>query len=268
MSDENIIASQAPKSWREFSRRLRAHNSLLLAHLDDFNNAILVTGCQRSGTTMLASIINRSSAIKRFSLDDDHEFMSALALAGQRLLVHSPSDRFCFQTTYLNENYFEYFKMKPDHKLVWMLRNPHSVVYSMCYNWGNNALVELFEGCGLSNMRSLERFRYNLLGQRGLTKLRMACYAYVGKVSQLKEMIERIPQSIFVVEYDELARNPSLLLPAIFEFLELPYQPGYAEITHSRSITKANGFSSKEEAIITKVCTPVYEQSLPFLSAY
>lgn len=262
----NTHSPTTPKSWREFAQQVRHRNLPLLARVDDFHRAILVTGCQRSGTTLLSNIITSSQGVKRIACDDDHEFMSALVLAGQRPLTQTPSDRFCFQTTYLNENYLEYFQMKGDHKIIWVLRNPHSVVYSMCYNWGSAALLELFLGCGASSLGGMNKLRFELIGRRGFDKLGMACHSYVGKVSQLFELCSRLPNKLFVIEYDQMTQYKQTLLPRVYDFIGLPYQSEYATRVHTKSLNKATLFSDKEADQISKICGPVYEKALSVVS--
>ena len=45
------------KRWPQFEKKVRLRGVELLKRLDDFPDSILVTGCQRSGTTMLTKII-------------------------------------------------------------------------------------------------------------------------------------------------------------------------------------------------------------------
>ena len=51
-----------------------------------------------------------------------------------------PAGRFCFQTTYLNNHVFEYFEH--DHyQLIWVLRNPFSVVVSHAIPQGHSQVL-------------------------------------------------------------------------------------------------------------------------------
>jgi len=215
---------------------------------------------------MMSSMINASGGISRFAKNDDHEFFSALILAGQLRLAHTHSDRICFQTTYLNEKYIEYFQMKGNHKLIWMLRNPHSVVYSMCYNWGHYALIELFEGCGLVNANQVDRFRYRVFGRRGVNRFRMACHAYVGKVAQLLELNARLAEPAFVVDYDQLTQRSHTILPEVYEYLDLVYQDQYAAQVHKHSVAKSAELSPEQARLVDRICGPVYRSALELVS--
>ena len=61
---------------------------------------------------------------------------------------HEPRGRYCFQTTYMYDRLEQYQLFASDSKVVWLLRNPYSVVWSMLHNWKRSALAELFAGCG------------------------------------------------------------------------------------------------------------------------
>ena len=118
-------------SWRQFDRHVRPGGCSLLRRLDDFPNAILVAGCQRSGTTILSRVLTQSEGMVEYSFGKDDELDAALILSGR--VEHEPAGRYCFQTTYLNNCVQEYFAHS-EYKLVWALRNPFSVVYSMLHN--------------------------------------------------------------------------------------------------------------------------------------
>jgi hypothetical protein len=43
-------------TWPKFARSVRSKQDKLLSRLEEFPDSILIAGCQRSGTTMLARI--------------------------------------------------------------------------------------------------------------------------------------------------------------------------------------------------------------------
>ena len=155
------------KTWKAFDSRVRPLGCSLLNRLTRYRDAILVAGCQRSGTTMLSSIILKSHGIVDYTVENvDDELMGALILCG--IVEHCQAGRYCFQTTYLDECYKEYFEEKYDFKLIWIIRNPYSVVYSMVYNWSRRALNDLFRRCGSQLLCSTDLLRYKVLGCYGL----------------------------------------------------------------------------------------------------
>lgn len=156
-----MLNSKTINTWRKFSRCVKFRQDKLLLRLDDFPNSILIAGCQRSGTTMLARIITQSEGMVNYWFGPDDELDAALILSGHE--AHQPRGRYCFQTTYLNERYPEYFEHE-NFRMVWILRNPHSVVHSMLHNWKDFALNNLFSSCAAQLVEERYRRRHEILG--------------------------------------------------------------------------------------------------------
>jgi hypothetical protein len=248
------------KTWQKFAKVVRANQEELLSHLDKFKNSVLITGCQRSGGTMLSRVITATDEMENFWFSKDEELDAGLILSGS--VDYHSDKRHCFQTTYLNERYREYYK-HPGHKILWSLRNPYSVVYSMAYNWDRFALNELFVCCGLPYMNAKDRVSFQRFFVFGLSPVKRAAYAYCGKVSQILELSKNLDaQSLAVLEYDHLVKNKLKVLPRVYDFIDLPYKPSYADPISERSIKKMDKLSTQEKAIISSICDPVYESAL------
>ncbi len=254
-------------NWKQFARRVRSKGCGLLARLDDFPRSVLVTGCQRSGTTMLSRIITQSDGMVNYWFGTDDELDAALILSGAA--PHEPRGRYCFQTTYLNECYREYFQHQNGHKVIWVLRNPYSVVYSLLHNWTRFALNELFQACGTPYLDERQRRLYGWFGTWGVSRLHRAVSAYNGKVCQLFELYEGLgPDRVLVVDYDELVRSSETVLPAIYSFIELAYRTDYARAIHAKSLRKADRLSSRERRLIEAHCVPVYERARKLVALF
>lgn len=252
-------------SWNMFERAVRSKGCKLLSELDRFPNSVLVTGCQRSGTTMLARIITTSEGMVNYWSSWNNELDGALILCGY--VKHQSEGRYCFQTTYLNECYREYYEHAQGHKIIWVLRNPYSVVYSLLHNWPPHALNRLFKTCGAHLLNGLPKFTYNYIGIKGITRLHRACLAYNGKLGQLESLKEQIEHNrLLIVDYDDIVNNSHLILPAIYDFIDLKYYTEYAEKIHSKSINKIAMQSKKESSLIERLCMPVYTQARHLLS--
>ena len=251
-------------TWQKFSRNVRANQEELLSHLDNFKDSVLITGCQRSGGTMLSRVITQSIGMDNYWFGKDDELDAAVILSGQ--VEYSSNNRHCFQTTYLNERYREYYD-HPGHRIIWSLRNPYSVVYSMAYNWKNFALNELFISCGLPYMNAKDRVNFQRFFVYGVPPIRRAAYAFCGKVSQVFELSEKLGHdSIAILEYDNLVKNKSSVLPEVYEFINLPYNIAYADPISQRSIHKMDKLTDKEKQIIDSICSPVYERALKLVT--
>jgi sulfotransferase family protein len=249
--------------WPQF--RKAVGESELLTDLDRFPSAIFVAGCQRSGTTALCRVINSSEGMARFRRRQDDELDAALILSG--LEQNELPGQYCFQSTYLNERYFEYEKLAPESRLVWVVRNPHSVVYSMVYHWRRYALNYLFSGCGVEAApREIQR-KANGIGLFFIPAILKACYSYNGKNMQLQE-IRRIlgDDRVLVIDYEVMVAEPQRVLPSVFAFINKPYREEYANLLNSGSLNKKNKLSKKQIKCVKDICMPVYDQITSKLS--
>jgi len=251
-------------SWAQFDRKVRFSGRKLLGELDRFRDCILVAGCQRSGTTALSRLLTASAGMVKFQFGRDDELDAAQILSGW---VPYPSEgRFCFQTTYLNGSYPEYYEHR-SYRLIWVLRNPYSVIYSMLRNWKRGALNRLFRHCGSGLLTDSERRTYELFGTLGIARLRKACLSYNAKTVQTEILSRELGRDrIMIIDYDDLVRSKEIHLPKIYDFVGLKYSDDLLSRLHAKSLSKANKFSSKEADIIDSVCTPFYQQARKFLT--
>lgn len=211
---------------------------------------------------MLAGVIARHPEIVDFSWGKDAELDAALLLAG--VVRPSPellAARGCFQTTYLNECYHEYVAHEGAYSLIWLIRNPHSVVYSMVYNWRRFALNEVFEACGAQHLGHDQRLRYLRRGPRAVRAVERACWSYIGKARQALELAQRLSRdSILFLEYETLVREQASSLEAIGEFAGLSMNGGIGSGIRSDSLAKASRLSAREADVVQDLCAPVYAE--------
>jgi len=262
-----FLAGRKPKikSWKKFGKIVRSRGCHLLDRIDEFPDSVLISGCQRSGGTMLANVITHSEGMVNFAWSKDDELDAAQILSGYK--GHDIKGRHCFQTTFLNECYTEYFSHNTEFKLIWLLRNPHSVVYSLLHNWSRFALNELFSGCGFSLLPEQSMMRYQRYGYLGISRLERACYSYNAKILQASKIINILGQeNIMVVDYNDLVTRKHELLPMIYSFINLPYQLSYADSISTRSLGKSDRLSKKEKKSTDELCMPVYNDALKLLS--
>lgn len=253
-------------TWKYFISQIKPRGCTLLKRLDEFPNSILISGCQRSGTTMLSRIVTESEGMVNYwtGIGDD-ELDAALILSG--VMPHKPMGRYCFQTTYLNNCYHEYYQHQEKFKIIWVLRNPYSVVYSMLYNWGKSALNDLYTCCGSHLINDQEKIKVKFLRQFALSKLRRACYAYVGKTRQAFELQQNLsPDQIIFIEYDTLVAEKEDHLPKLYDFLALDYKKEYAEKIHAKSVRKSSKLTDRERLTIQELCEPVYQEAISTLT--
>lgn len=260
MAETFWLSAEYITDWGQFSARIRSEGCRLLKRLDDFPNSILVAGCQRSGTTMLSRIITQSAGMTNYWFGPDDELDAALILSGY--VGHSPQGRYCFQTTYVNSCYREYFEHREPYKLIWVLRNPYSVVYSLLHNWTADALARLFRECGVELLRGRDAVSYRIFGGRGISRIRQACYSYVAKTMQVFELKRQLdPGRLMVLDYDDLVTRKETLLPAVFDFIEVEFRQDYLRKISSESVKKAQRLAPKDAAVVREMCEDIYQQA-------
>jgi hypothetical protein len=254
-------------SWQRFRRGVRNPGLPLLKHLSRYPRCVLVAGCQRSGTTMVTRLIAAAPGFTRLALTADDELDAALALAG---FIDLPRERrYCFQTTYLNECYGEYRALGADQRLIWVLRNPYSVVYSMLYNWRRFGLNELYQGCGVQSTSSPRLRRGGLLWPFGPSRIEKACLAYRGKVAQILGIRQLLrPEQLLVVDYDRLVAAPQDALPGMFAFAGAPYEAGYAQLVRGDSARKADGLPARARRLIEQLALPTYRECIAMAAGH
>jgi hypothetical protein len=261
IAPEQRAALSRLRTWQRFHRGPRRSSRPLLGELARYPDAVLVAGCQRSGTTMLTRLIARSPGFRGLALTSDDELDAALALAGEIELPAGP--RYCLQTTYLNERHPEYELMGPQNRLIWVLRNPRSVVYSMVYNWRRFALNELYASCGLRLAASPRQRHPGRPWPLGPSRIEKACLSYSGKTAQIKAIGPLVgTDRVLVLDYDELVTSPQEWLPRVFAFIGAPYDPSYAAGIRSSSLNKAQRLRDSAMRLIAETAEPVYRDCL------
>lgn len=246
------------RSWAAFNTIVKQPDRPLLATLDDYLDPILVAGCQRSGTTALARLLKRADGMIDHAFGHDDELDGALLLAGYA--TRGTDGRHCFQTTYLNDRVGEYFE-HGNFRLIWMLREPRSVVYSMLHNWKRGALNRLFEACGAEVLAQNDPAPSRSITWLGPSRIAKACSSYVAKTAQTFELARRLEPRIAVVDYDELVAKKETMLPELCEFVGLPYEPRLAAGLHARSVDKREQLGARDAAYVDWFCSAVYDRA-------
>lgn len=256
-------------NWLFFDWLVRSSKTSLLKRLTDFQNPVLVGGCQRSGTTAVTQVLSSAGEISTFRIGIDNELDGALILAGASDFEPNKSSRYCFQVTYLNDSLLELCEVREVFKMVWVIRNPWSVVYSMLHNWRASALEQLYRSC-VANQSAYTDGRLHLLAgaNRARRRLIKACICYCVRSSQLFELAgNQTNGQLLVFDYDLLVSEPNRILPEVFRFAELTFEESQIGMLHPKSLTKASeSFSSTERQLIEEICYPTYSRCLELTS--
>lgn len=253
-----MASSSSVGSWAAFDRELRYRDDELLSRLSAFNDVLLVAGCQRSGTTAVTRLLREALGTQYPRPTRDDELDAALILAGR--VPFEPDGRCCFQTTYVNDRFHEYFQ-HDNYRLVWIVRKPDAVVRSMLSNWSRGALNRLFRACGQTLLDDQGKTRYRRWGSLALPRLEKACLSYAAKTAQVRQIAARIgPQRLFVADYDELLDHTNALLPRLFAFAGVNFDDVYlGRLGRSRRSTRDSGFNRAQQELIERICQEEYE---------
>lgn len=247
-------------NWAQFDRKIRSKNARLLARLPRYPDAILVAGCQRSGTTVVARILRDAIGMACPGFTRDDELDAALILSGA--VRYDADTRCCFQTTYLNDHVGEYFE-HDDYRLVWILRNPEAVVTSMLVNWRRGALNRLFRACGADALDEQGSRRFRRYGTYGFRRLEMACLSYNVKTAQVHELAARLgADRLFILDYDVLIDERESALPAMFRFASVDYDDRHADMLRSGGAARKSPLREAARTRIRELCDGEYRRAL------
>lgn len=109
--------------------------------------------------------------------------------------------------------------------------------------------------------------RYRLLGGLGFRRLYKACLAYNGCLVPLARLHAGMPRDQFmVVDYDDIVRDPALVLPGIFRFAGLDYRPEFAQSIRQDSLKKSDGLTPRERRVIRALCDESYQTAKQWLA--
>jgi hypothetical protein len=245
-------------SWAEFHDVVKQPDQPLLARLDDYDDSVLVAGAHRSGTTALARLLKRADGIADHCFGADDELDGALLLAGY--VARQADGRHCFQTTYLNDRYTEYFE-HDDFRLIWMLREPRSVVHSKLQSWKRSGSKRSFDD---REAKALDRDGVRGAragGSSGYSRLDKACAAYVAKTEQTFALRERLGARMAIVDYDDLVAHREVLLPQLCEFADVPYDPELTRQLHGKHARNSDRLAAWEARHVDDLCAEVYRKA-------
>lgn len=258
--EQHIVWKQGPiGSWAQFHRSVRRPGKELLERLDEYGSSILVSGCQRSGTTALTHLLNRTACLADYTFGRDSELDGALLLAG--CVARFTTGRHCFQTTYLNDRFPEYF-LHDSFRLIWVLREPRSVVYSMLHNWKRGALNRLYDACGRDRYSPAPLGPSLLRRWTGPSRFDKACASYIAKTEQVHVLTRELGDRMLLVDYDELVSNPATIVHRICTFADVPFDARLAGALHERSSRRGDRLAPWQASRVDDACLDAYRSAM------
>ncbi len=237
----------------------------------------LIFGCQRSGTTLLLSILNAHPKIKAI---DETEFLSPYPFpSAPRLIINKISDSYLCLKILEHSNKLDFIKrFYPKIKILWPIRNPYNTIASMTNlvnsdgNW--------IDRCAIKEIERLKPFFSKELTQYNLSKLsniELGAVYWLYK-NKYPRILENQGFDILVFKYENLVNYQKETLQKIIDFLEIEwnndllsfYQKNPAKSLAGGTMTnqpinvaKANnlpGISIQDFQQINNICEPLIHQ--------
>jgi hypothetical protein len=231
-------------SWQDYYAAM--DDRPRLACLDDYADALLIAGCDWPAATAITRLFQRLRCFAESSWEHDDELDGALLLGG---LKEGPAaGRHCFQTSFVRERYREYFA-HDSYRLVWIVREPRAAVRS---------LLGLRQRA-LPRRTALGLAPKSAAGQCA-SRLEKACATYVAMTRQTIELKEQLRERMAVVDYDELVRDRSRLLPALCRFASVTCDGRVLRHLHGKSVRPPT-LASWEASIIDELALPAYRRA-------
>ena len=184
-------------------------------------NLILILGCQRSGTTLALLMLQAHPSIKGI---DETEFPSPFPFPSSMALYYHQLQKksICLK---LPEHIFnvEYIARHfPKAKILWIVRNPYSVIASMLAL--KNTRGSWVKRCGATELKRLIPFfpEINELDLTQLDEISLAAMVWKYK-NQALDIYRQKGLQVFDFKYEDLVENPQSMMSDILNFLEFPW---------------------------------------------
>jgi len=236
-----------------------------------------IFGCQRSGTTLLLSILNAHPNIVG---TDETEFPNPYPFpSAQRLWLNQLSDRYsCFKMLEHSNKLDFLAQFYPKAKVLWPIRNPHSTLSSMLNL--KNAEGSWIDRCADSELERLKPFFPEQLEQVSLSDLPALEKAalYWTYKNQYVEVLQANGFDVFPFRYEDLLSQQKATLLKMVDFLGVDWSddllsfyqknPGKSlaggtrtdrPINAERASKLQSDLSTEDIATINRICEPVMQ---------
>lgn len=242
------------------------------------DNLFFIFGCQRSGTTLLLSILNAHPQIHSI---DESEFPSPYPFpSAQRLMLAKLKKEYLCLKMLEHSNKLDFLKkFYPKAKIVWPVRNPYSAIASMLDLVNSRSRTNWIERCAKTEIERLKPFYPETLGQYDLDKLSTIELGaiYWSYKNSYPKFMEDSGFSVFKLSYENLITNPRETLEDIVNFIEIEWHDNllnFHEVNPSKSLaggtrtdrpinpTKTNslkGLNEQDVETINQICQSVMQ---------
>lgn len=240
----------------------------------DHTKVIFIFGCQRSGTTMMGTVVGLSPAVKAygegdlpyFYQEDHHEYLRLVEWQKIKELLRGEKSQFTLlKPLYDSQVADKLLKEFPYSKAIWIYRHYLDTVDSHIKNYRNDHdgiiyTKELFDRKKIvwKNENLSEDIKEIIDKFKGREINSATGYAlfWLTRNSLFNQVKKNA--DILLVNYESIIANPVLEFSNIFSFLCLPFKKKYAGIIHSRALKKPIKFLIDPE--VQQLCDEMYNE--------
>ena len=222
MNIPNQLATSLKKSLTEQQKNvLRDAVNLRVFSPTLSRNLALILGCQRSGTTLALLMLQAHQQIQGIDeteFPSPFPFPSSPSLLGYQLQqkkVCLKLPEHVFNVEYIARNF-------PQAKIIWIVRNPYSVISSMSVL--KNSQGSWIKRCGAKELERLIPFFPEITNfdLASLDEISLAAMVWKYKNQALK-LYKQKGLDVLAFRYEDLLENPQQMMGKVLQFLELPW---------------------------------------------
>lgn len=217
------------------------------------SKVIFIFGCQRSGTTMLARVIDLCPWVNVYGEGDPPYFYQENHPLNLRLkpdaelkaLVASEKSKFVLiKPLYESQNAIKLLEMFPGSKGIWIFRDCKDVVDSHinCYKKHDGAtyiqdmITPSYPSWKNENIAPDIQQYLASFSDKELTTATGYAFFWLARNSLYFEMQDH--SQLLLTNYETLVNNPQTEIRRIFDFIGTPFKDKYASIIHKHSVAK------------------------------
>lgn len=237
----------------EFKYHLRNLLALRFLSAAVSGNLFLIFGCQRSGTTLLLSVLN---AHPKITAVDETEFPSPYPFpSAQRLMLQKASNAYlCFKILEHSHRLDFLKNYYPHAKILWPIRNPRSTIASMISL--KNSEGDWIDRCAINEIERLQPFFGEEIKQWDLLKLSKVEIGAIYWLYKNKypDILKKNSFDVLVFKYEDFIQNQEEMLKKITAFLELEWDKSLLKFYQKNSgKTLAGGTRTDQKIDVNKV---------------
>lgn len=258
----NAIEWRLKRGIKYFRQHLKPNAKL--------SSPIFIVGCQRSGTSMLMSVLDRQ--IDTWVYSDDHKkafekYRLKPLKTRLKLLENARARWVIFKPLCDSQNIDNLLSENSEAKAIWIYRRFQDVSNSAIRNWGgaqkhmihNLARNEKWDHWMVEKLREEHRALVKSLYSEKMSDHTAAGLKwYLRNAIFFDNELHKRQDRIILVKYEDLVNSPRTQFENVFTFLKIPFSKSYISEIHNTSIGK-NSFPEIDNKV-SALCEDMLRQ--------